>query len=218
MPRHIKLTDEGNAIIYQSVLCIMATNDMAHSLTIEFVSHIKKTPLYKQRIKQIVNNIQKDIKNYTNVTKQSWTDVDYYNDLCELVADEMRQDFKKFEFAVKNVLDKANAANADLIAKLEVTRTMVLGACITCDEMERLVKKHIPANFKNFRLTNLAKNINRIEEILGFGTEKDIDLSQDENCQLALQIIEKKLQTGKIYADAINQLQEQNQSNLQEVV
>lgn len=204
--KKVNISEEGNKIVYVSLMCIMATNDQAHSLTLDVIEQIKKSPLYRQNVKRLTNLAFNEYNKYNSITKKSWTDVDYYSTLYDLIADEMREDYFKFEMSIKNALDKGNIPNSDIKAKLEVCRTMVNGACLTCDEFEKRIRKHLPANLKIFRLTSLAHHLNQLSDALSSNMKTDIDLNKDNDCTLALNIITHKLQSGEIYIKALDKI------------
>lgn len=192
--------------IKQSVFTIIAINDQAHSLAIELVAHIKKTPLYKQQIKQLVILIEKGIKDYYKVTMNDWKDPDYYSEICEYIADQLREDYKTLENEIKNFLSSKGTENPELLAKIEVARCIAIGAVSTYDKMSGYINRVISVNFSNFRLTALAKNLDRLCNML-FRNQPYADLNKDENCLTALRTIINKLSKGEIYVKAMENLE-----------
>lgn len=192
--------------IKQSVFTIIAINDQAHSLAIELVAHIKKTPLYKQQIEQLVGLIEKDIKDYYKVTMNDWKDPEYYSEICEYIADELREDYATLENAIINFLSSKGTENPELLAKIEVARCIAIGAVNTYDKMSGYINRVISVNFSNFRLTALAKNLDRLCNML-FKNQPYADLNKDENCMTALRTIINKLSKGEIYVKAMENLE-----------
>lgn len=181
---------------------IMFFNDVAHSTAVDLVAYIKKLPICRQKIKQIINNIEKEIRKYTFHIKRVGR-TDFFSYACDNMADNIKLDILKLEYAIKFALDKEKIKNSELLSKIETARCMAWGACINLDMREKDIRKEIPVTLTDIRLTALAKHIENLSRIF-YGNKRTVDFNKDDNCILAYRIIQKKLLNGKKIAEAIN--------------
>lgn len=182
---------------------IMFFNDIAHSNAVDLVGYIRKLPICKQQIKQVTNNIHKEIKRYTTQMKKVGR-TEFFGYACDNMAENLGQDIYKLENSIKFALDKARIKDSVLLAKIETARVLAWGACINLDMREKDIKKELPVSLSDMRLTSLAKNIEKLSSMLYGNKPRTVDFNKDENCLLAFRIIQKKLLNGHKIADAIN--------------
>lgn len=181
---------------------IMFFNDVAHSTAVDLVAYIKKLPICKHKVKQIVNNIEKEIRKYTYHIKRIGR-TDFFSYACDIMADDINLDILKLEYAIKFALDKEKINNSELLSKIETARCMTWGACINLDMREKDISKEIPVTLTDIRLTALANHIENLSRIL-YESKRKVDFNKDNNCILAFRIIQKKLLNGKKIAESIN--------------
>lgn len=182
---------------------IMFFNDIAHSNAVDLVGYIRTLPICKQQIKQVTNNIHKEIKRYTTQMKKVGR-TEFFSYACDNMADNLGQDIYKLENSIKFALDKAKIKKSVLLAKIETARVLTWGACINLDMRQKDIRKEIPVSLSDIRLTSLANNIEKLSNMLYGKKPRTVDFNKDENCILAFRIIQKKLLNGHKIADAIN--------------
>lgn len=182
---------------------IMFFNDIAHSNAVDLVGYIRTLPICKQQIKQVTNNIHKEIKRYTTQMKKVGR-TEFFSYACDNMADNLGQDIYKLENSIKFALDKAKITNSVLLAKIETARVLTWGACINLDMRQKDIRKEIPVSLSDIRLTSLANNIEKLSNMLYSRKPRNVDFNKDENCLLAFRIIQKKLLNGHKIAEAIN--------------
>lgn len=184
----------------------MFFNDIAHSSAFDLMAYMKKSPIYRHEIKRVVNTLEKELKKYTSLMERLSTTNDglFYADMCDNMADFIGDDIIKLEYSIKNALDKEKIENSSMLAKIETARCLTWGACINLDMRERDIRKEIPVDLSEMRLTSIAKQIERLSSILYERKPRTVDFNKDTNCMLAYRIIQKKLLNGQKIADAIN--------------
>lgn len=185
---------------------LMFFNDIAHSSAFDLMAYMKKQPIYRHEIKKIVNNLGKELKKYTSLMKSLSTTKDglFYADICDNMADVIGNDVQKLEYSIKNALDKEKIENSSMLAKIETARCLTWGACINLDMRQKDIRKEIPVDLSQMRLTSIAKQIEQLSSILYERKSRTVDFNQDQNCLLAFRIIQKKLLNGHNIADCIN--------------
>lgn len=182
---------------------IMFFNDIAHSNAVDLVGYIRTLPICKQQIKQVTNNIHKEIKRYTTQMKKVGR-TEFFSYACDNMADNLGQDIYKLENSIKFALDKAKIKDSVLLAKIETARVLTWGACINLDMRQKDIRKELPVSLSDIRLTSLANNIEKLSNMLYSRKPRNVDFNKDENCLLAFRIIQKKLLNGHKIAEAIN--------------
>lgn len=175
-------------------------NDIAHSVAVELVEFIKKTPHYRHQVKQATNTLQREIRRYTKTIGRITNEEVSLNDACDNMAEIIRTDVPKLEYTIKFALDKAKVSNSLLLAKIEAARCLAWGACINLDMRVKDIRKELPVNLDDMRLTAIAHAIERISSSFTYG----VDFNKNENCLLAFRIIQKKLLNGKNIAESVN--------------
>lgn len=185
---------------------IMFFNDIAHSSAFDLMSHLKKQPIYRHEIKKIVNTLEKELKKYTSLMKRLSTTREgiFYADICDNMAELIGNDVQKLEYSIKNALDKQKITNSHMLAKIETARCLTWAACINLDMRQKDIRKELPVNLSEMRLTPIAKQIERLSSIIYEPNVRNVDFNQDHNCLLAFRIIQKKLLNGHKIADCIN--------------
>lgn len=186
---------------------LMFFNDIAHSSAFDLMAYMKKLPIYRHEIKKIVNSLEKELKKYTSLMKRLSTTKDglFYADICDNMNDFIGDDIIKLEYSIKNALDKEKIENSAMLAKVETARCLTWGACINLDMREKDIRKEMPVNLSDMRLTSIARQIEKLSSILYERKPRTVDFNQDKNCILAFHIIYKKLLNGHKIADCINQ-------------
>lgn len=196
---------------------LMFFNDIAHSAAFDLVSYMKKQPIYKREIKKIVNTIEKLLKKYTSLMKTLSTTSDgvFYANICDNMTDILDGDVVKLEDSIKNVLDKNKIDNSAMLAKIETARCLCWGSCINIDMRQSDIRKEIPVDLSDMRMTAISHQIELLADILFSNKPRTVDFNKDENCLLAFRIIQKKLLNGQYIADCINQAAGEQEVTLQ---
>lgn len=183
---------------------IILFNDIAHSTAFDLVAYIKKLPIFRHEVKKITKQLEKQLKQYTKFTGElsSVSSPAFYADVCDNISDIVFNDVKKLEFSIKSLLDKHKVEDSMLIAKIETARCMTLGACINLDMREKDIRKELPVNLSDMRITHIANSIDRLSSILN---KNYVDFSQNQEILNAYRIIQRKLLNVKNIAYAINE-------------
>ena len=186
---------------------LMFFNDIAHSSAFDLVHYMKKQPIYRHKIKKIVNTLEKHLKKYTSLMKTLSTTKDgvFYANICDNMTDILDGDVIKLEYSIKNVLDKNSIENSSMLAKIETARCLCWGSCINIDMRQSEIRKEIPVDLSDMRMTDISHQIELLADILFSNKPRTVDFNKDENCLLAFRIIQKKLLNGKNIAECINQ-------------
>ena len=201
-----RVITKNESLVIAATYNILFTNDIVCGLIIESIAKGKKSPLYRQRTKQLINLCSKERAKYEKLMNRIIGDRD---DFFANANDKFREDIDNhlniLYYSIKQEFDKHKIANSDVVALLEEARTM---CAFSCAQFDKRFKELMSADsrFSGFsleymRMTALERTLNAIMQSLNLPT--DINLNT-ENCVRAMNIISKKLANGESIARAIS--------------
>ncbi|MCZ2726265.1 hypothetical protein [Bacteroides caccae] len=201
-----KVIAKNESLVIAATYNILFTNDIVCGLIIESIAKGEKSPLYRQRTKQLINLCSKERAKYEKLMNRIIGDRD---DFFANANDKFREDIDNhlniLYYSIKQEFDKHKIANSDVVALLEEARTM---CAFSCAQFDKRFKELMSADsrFSGFsleymRMTALERTLNVIMQSLNLPT--DINLNT-ENCVRAMNIISKKLANGESIARAIS--------------
>lgn len=185
---------------------ILFTNDIVLGRILEAVEAIKKTSLFKQKTKQMINKVMKEkIKYEKLISKVIGDKSSFFADANDIFIEEVKKDIDILYFTIKKEFDKHKLQYSDVIAKMETARTLCYFACVQLDKrMDELISKD--NRFKNFSIDYIRQTsmLHYIDETMRtFQIPFNIDLNTKE-CTTAINILSKKLADCDIISKAIS--------------
>ncbi len=202
-----KLYNKHQAIIIASVYNTLFTNDICCGQIIDAVYELKKSKYYKFRMKQIINQVEKEQRLYEKmmngiIGKKKLCE--FFADSNERFLDNVQDDITRLYFSFKGVFDREGFGDSALMAKIETARTLCEFSCYQLDaRVKDLTKvgvefKHTPLSY--LRLSKLSKLLDEAMDCFKPGRKINLDI---EECQRALDVVMMKLGDINVIAKAI---------------
>lgn len=201
-----KVISQHESLVIAATYNILFTNDIVCGLIIESIAKVKKSPLYRQRTKQLINQCSKERAKYEKMLNGVIGDRDeFFANANDIFREDIDKHLNVFYYSIKQVFDKYKIKNSDVISLLEQTRTMCEFSCAQFDQRAAELKS-VDNRFNGFaleymRMTTLHRILNEV--IRSLDIPVDINLNTD-NCINAINIISKKLVDGENIAKAIS--------------
>lgn len=201
-----KVIARHETLVIAATYNILFTNDIVCGLIIDSIGKVKKSPLYRQRTKQLINQCSKERAKYEKMLNRI---IGGRDEFFASANDKFREDIDKhldvLYYSIKQVFDRHKIANSDVIALLEEARTM---CSFSCTQFDNRFKELLDADtrFKGFslehmRMTAIDRILNLIMQSLNVPTKINLNT---ENCVRAMNIISKKLADEGTIAKAIS--------------
>lgn len=185
---------------------ILFTNDIVCGNVIDSIAELKKTSLYRQRVKQLANKADDARKSYEKLVNEIVSDrCTFFADANDVFSEEISKHIQILYYCIKREFDRHKFPQSDIIAKLETARTLCEFSCQQFDKrLEELREKD--RRFRGFhldylRLTNLLRLMNEL--IHSFRLPCTVDLNTPE-CLTAIDVLAQKLVNGDLIAKAIS--------------
>ena len=180
---------------------IGGTNDVAHSIMLDTIKEIDKAGLYKQKVKKMCKAA---VERYSIFEKQNMGDMknaeidkrQLYMDFLDSVNERTKNDVFILRQSVKRLLDKNAIENSDLKSYILTTHALLIFSIELFDRFVSTCPPCPPINiaktYRDARLTSVKQAWEEVENILCPDC-KNIDLTKDKDCKLAMEILETKL-------------------------
>lgn len=177
------------------------TNDVANSIMLDAINEIKKAGLLKQKVKKMCKAA---IERYSVFDKKNMEDMrnsnidkrQFYMDFLDSVNERTKNDVFILRQSVKRLLDKNAIENSDLKSYILTTHTLLIFSIELFDRFVSTCPPCPPINiaktYRDARLASVKQAWEQVEEILCPDC-KNIDLTKDKDCKLAMEILETKL-------------------------
>lgn len=197
-------TDEN--ITVTCIYNIILTNDLACARVANFLYHIKKSPQYKQQVKQEVKRLEKLTKTYERILMEvAAVRGEFLSDITQTAEEELGRDIELLRYSIEHEFLKSKCSNARLMSYVELACIMCQYACISLDKrIQEMKARNIPdaERVSYLRITDIFKSVSRLSEMLFEGGY--VRLNNSFSCRTGLHIIEKKLTDAHLIAKAIN--------------
>lgn len=146
---------------------ILFTNDIVMGLIIESTEMTKKTPIYRQKTKQLILALEKGRKDYEKIINEIIGDKDeFFADANECFSFDVMPHLDTLYYSIKNEFDKARVPYSSVISKLEQARTMAGFSCAQYDKrMEELKKTDVQLGrfaLQYLRISNISRVLDEI--------------------------------------------------------
>lgn len=182
-------------------MVVGAANTIAGKVLYDLVEWMKQDKnLYRLQAKHYVNSALREFKSYERLHYQNFGDrYALFIDYLDCIEDEVMPHVNKFYWSCKAVMDKLKEPKSELFAKIETAVVVAEIACAVYDRVTELAQQESGFDFSPImrpaRLTAPLKWIVELEKLLCHPTTKGqvIDINGDQNCNLAAQIIMRKL-------------------------
>ena len=192
-------------------------NDIASGAMVDARDSIKASGYYKKECKQYINKAFKEYDHFEMALK----DLDittFYNlmSCADKLQDYVSTDVYILKMSFKNYLDKFGIRQSEMLANIHVAKVLLDRAVKAYSEYFKSVNKQIGYDISPymevFRMDGVFKWWNEMSEYMTNkvdSTDLVINFNEDENCRLAVKVINDKLSDfGKLNDIIIDGLEE----------
>lgn len=184
------------------VNCIVGIgNEVARLAISDGISAVEKSKLYRHEIKHWTKETFKEQESYEgeHLSKFMKDQQQVFLDFLDAVEKEFTPHIFKLYMSLKLVMMHHRQNNAELKAKVECGRVVATMACANFDVIMDTCKKKYGADytplFQQYRYTKPLQAWTRVAEkiVVNDYPDKELSLTNDANCQLAYDILAKKM-------------------------
>lgn len=201
-----RIVSKHEPLVVLATYNILFTNDIVCGEIIDAFSRLEKSPLFRQRTKQLARQAVLAQKSYERLVNEIISDrCTFFADANETFAEEVNRHVQVLYWCIKREMDKHNVEHSDVLSKLETARTLCDFACQQFDKrLEEL--KQTDRRFSGFhldylRLTNLLRLMNELMRTFYLPCLLDFNTP---GCLSAIDILAKKLVDADKIARAIS--------------
>lgn len=201
-----RIISEHEAMVVGCTYNVLFTNDIVCGLVIDAVEAVRKSPLYRQKTKQEVNQVEREKTKYEKLVNSVIGDrISFFADANDSFLEDVQKHVEVLYWSIKREFDQHGVKHSDVVARVEIARTMADFACKQLDQREAELQEK-DARFKRFnigyiRQTDLYNALRKLTRTLGVPCKIDLNTP---DCLLAINILSKKLADAKIIAKAIS--------------
>lgn len=197
---------ENEAMVIGCTYNVLFTNDIVIGLTIEAVESIRKSPLYRFDTKRKVNIVEKDRLKYERMINEVIGNTSsFFADANDIFLEDIQKHVDILYYSIEREFDKVNLSFSDIIARMELARTLCEFSCLQLDKREEELQEK-DKRFKKFgidylRLTNLLRSLSETMKTLNVPCTVNLNT---EECTKAINILSVKLADANTIAKAIS--------------
>ena len=197
---------ENEAMVIGCTYNVLFTNDIVIGLTIEAVESIRKSSLYRFDTKRKVNIVEKDRLKYERMINEViGSTSSFFADANDIFLEDIQKHVDILYYSIKREFDKVNLSFSDIIARMELARTLCEFSCLQLDKREEELQEK-DKRFKKFgidylRLTNLLRSLSETMKTLNVPCTVNLNT---EECTKAINILSVKLADANTIAKAIS--------------
>lgn len=197
---------ENEAMVIGCTYNVLFTNDIVIGLTIEAVESIRESPLYRFDTKRKVNIVEKDRLKYERMINEVIGNTSsFFADVNDIFLEDIQKHVDILYYSIKREFDKVKLSFSDIIARMELARTLCEFSCLQLDKREEELQEK-DKRFKKFgidylRLTNLLRSLSETMKTLNVPCTVNLNT---EECTKAINILSVKLADANTIAKAIS--------------
>lgn len=113
----------------------MFTNDLLCACVIDAIADLRRTPLYRQRVKQLLRRLDHERDRYEREMNRVCSDrSDFFADANESVAAAVSHDIDMLYYALKQAYDTHRVPHSAAVARLQLAYGLAAYACSSFDD------------------------------------------------------------------------------------
>lgn len=201
-----KIIAENEAMVIGCTYNVLFTNDIVIGQTLDAIEYVKKSPLYRMKTKQIINRIEVEMRKYKRLVNSVIGERSaFFADANDIFLEDIQKHIDILYWSIKREFDRCNLEHSDILARLELARTLCRFGCLQLDKREDELQKK-DSRFKRFcigyiRQTALLHALNEVMLTMNIPCTVNLDT---EDCSRAINILSVKLADAEIIAKAIS--------------
>lgn len=201
-----KIISKYEELVVVCTYNMLFTNDIVCGLFIDAKAKVEKTDLYRFETKQLINKCEKKRKEYEKLINGIIGNKDdFFANANDVFCDGVNRHLQTLYYSIKQEFDKHSIHNSDVIASLELARTMCDFSCAQYKKRITTLREQDP-QFKKFNMEylELREMLHYLNEVMrSMCIPVTVDLNT-ESCTRAINILSNKLADVDIIAKAIS--------------
>lgn len=179
---------------------VVPMNDVALSLLKDAHEALKASKRYRQLVKKNVKAAERAGDEYERMLYEEsrlnrYGDRrGYLMDYMDTWQDNMKHDIDILRFSINRYVSKLNFKEAELATSIFLAHVMLEYACVLWDGFWKMSRektgKDLSSTYKSARLTKVLNYFIPVSQ--SFDPKNIVNLNADKDCQLAMDIIERK--------------------------
>lgn len=179
---------------------VVPMNDVALSLLKDAHEALKESKRYKRLIKKNVKAAEIAGDEYERMLYEE-SRINRYGDRRGYLMDymdtwqeKMKHDIDILRFSINRYVNRLNFEEVELVTSVFLAHVMLEYACVLWDGFWKMSRektgKDLSDTFRSARLTNVLNYFTDVSQ--SFDPDNIVNLNKDKDCQLAMNIIERK--------------------------
>lgn len=197
---------EHTALIVATTYNILFSTKVAANAIYALPDHLADSGLLKQVAKKQLNDLLRATRNFEKVCYSAYgSKSKFFEECVSRLMSEIGLDVEKLFYSVKMVLDRHNVENATALSRMEQARTLInLSVEIHKTRMRRVheIAPDLP-NLDYLCMDKILRFADTLSATLNKNIKQVINLNDDQNCTLAVTVIDNKLANEDRIARAI---------------
>ena len=185
---------------------ILFTNDIVCGLVIDAVSELKRSPLNKQMAKRLGDKVWLERAKYEAVINRKFNKVkreEFFADANDIVGDELKSHIDKLYYCIKQTYDKHFVGYSGIISRIQLTTIMCEYSCLQYEKrMKEIAEFDKGVKTDVLSYLRLTAMLSLLKQLVASIPNTALPLNTSE-CELAIEIISKKLSDGRLISRAI---------------
>lgn len=190
---------------------IGTANQTAFMAIEDAVDMMQEAGMYKHQAKQKAQQAIEAFHRYERSAYEHYKMMDddrypLWQDLVGRAAVKLQPDVQKLFFAIKNVIDRSRVRNAAVLAQIQTGVALITLSTLMYDTMagqyQRRTLLDIHKMFDGGRLTAVESNWKAVGEFTGRQVMQDVNLRDDEACQLGINVLLTRYQQADFLNEA----------------
>lgn len=200
------MKEEFSTLTITCLYNILFANDIACSTVIDGIDSLKRSPLYRYEVKKHANLVSRERHKYETMVNSviSSGNHEFLANANDVIAEKVNKHLDILYWSIKREFDKFNIENSQLLARLELARTMVAFAAVNIKKrIDEMKEQGVAGNRINYlSLDPLLKLMDNL--LRTFNVTVEVDMNTPE-CKMSIEIIGKCLCDGNLIANAIKE-------------
>lgn len=176
--------------------------------------------MLRQQVKVKAQKAVREYEQYDRAVVMHFRDVDndrffLWADLVTRAATRLQPDVTKLYYAIKNVIDAKGVDNSVALAKIQTAMALISLSVLMfdtlADQFQRRTMLPIADTFRGGRLSAVERCWKAVGDLTGRQVLQQVDLSNDETCQLGINVILTRYQSAEFLNEAAGEALEHNQ-------
>lgn len=186
---------------------ILFTNDLACGTIIEMMCQLRHSKIYRQRIKMLASVVDEHRHQYESfINRIICQSSVFFAEANDKFTELVQPHVEHLHDAIRKVFEDNHIENAEVLARMELARTMVGYACVQFDSRMKMLwntdNQFRSFRIKYMRMTNVRTWMDKLMSATQI--ERQVDLNTPEVTE-ALRRLEKHLSSANHIVEAIKQ-------------